>query len=335
MPQHGHGLPTKPRVTRPLGNGDHLVEGDEVQHGRLVGREVPRSRGRGGRRLRHVQPEALTTTSVMRRSRTVLTSASASALSWRPSLMRRSPARPARWTPRSATTLRSLSLASLEPLPARSVEPLRRRPARGGARRAAVLRHAAERQRQGVVRDLPRAAAGVPGRHAARRTASGTTARRTMPIAGTAHGPWLFWDGRADSQWSQALGPLESAVEHGGKPHAVRARRRRALSRRVRGGVRRAARPERAARRSRPRVRHDVARGVAAHPSGAAGRDHARVREHRQGDRRVRAAHRARAVARSTDTWTPSSRDARTRRRAPSRATRRPGCGCSSARRAA
>jgi hypothetical protein len=27
MPQHGHGLPTKPRVTRRLGNGDHLVEG--------------------------------------------------------------------------------------------------------------------------------------------------------------------------------------------------------------------------------------------------------------------------------------------------------------------
>jgi hypothetical protein len=27
MPQHGHGLPTRPRVTRALGNGDHLVEG--------------------------------------------------------------------------------------------------------------------------------------------------------------------------------------------------------------------------------------------------------------------------------------------------------------------
>ena len=27
MPQHGHGLPTKPRVTRQLGDGDHLVEG--------------------------------------------------------------------------------------------------------------------------------------------------------------------------------------------------------------------------------------------------------------------------------------------------------------------
>jgi hypothetical protein len=27
MPQHGHGLPTKPRVTRALGGGDYLVEG--------------------------------------------------------------------------------------------------------------------------------------------------------------------------------------------------------------------------------------------------------------------------------------------------------------------
>lgn len=44
----------------------------------------------------------------------------------------------------------------------------------------------------------------------------GTTDRRTMPIAGTAHAPFLFWDGRKDSQWAQALGPLESAVEHGG-----------------------------------------------------------------------------------------------------------------------
>jgi hypothetical protein len=27
MPHHGHGLPTTPRVTRAVGNGDHLVEG--------------------------------------------------------------------------------------------------------------------------------------------------------------------------------------------------------------------------------------------------------------------------------------------------------------------
>ena len=47
-------------------------------------------------------------------------------------------------------------------------------------------------------------------------TGVGTTPRRTMPIAGTARSPFLFWDGRKDSLWAQALGPLESPVEHGG-----------------------------------------------------------------------------------------------------------------------
>jgi cytochrome c peroxidase len=44
----------------------------------------------------------------------------------------------------------------------------------------------------------------------------GTTTRRTMSVIGTAYSPWLFWDGRKDSQWAQALGPWESPVEHGG-----------------------------------------------------------------------------------------------------------------------
>jgi cytochrome c peroxidase len=43
----------------------------------------------------------------------------------------------------------------------------------------------------------------------------GTGTRRTMPIAGTAYFPFLFWDGRKDSQWAQALGPLENPLEHG------------------------------------------------------------------------------------------------------------------------
>ena len=47
-------------------------------------------------------------------------------------------------------------------------------------------------------------------------TGVGVTNRRTMPIAGMAHSPFLFWDGRKDSLWAQALGPLESPVEHGG-----------------------------------------------------------------------------------------------------------------------
>jgi len=43
----------------------------------------------------------------------------------------------------------------------------------------------------------------------------GTTSRRTMPLIGSAYYTWLFWDGRKDSLWSQALGPIESTVEHG------------------------------------------------------------------------------------------------------------------------
>jgi cytochrome c peroxidase len=46
--------------------------------------------------------------------------------------------------------------------------------------------------------------------------AIGVTERQTQAIAGTAYGPWFFWDGRRDSQWAQALTPMESAVEHGG-----------------------------------------------------------------------------------------------------------------------
>jgi cytochrome c peroxidase len=44
----------------------------------------------------------------------------------------------------------------------------------------------------------------------------GVGSRRTMPIADANQQPWFFWDGRKDSLWSQALGPLEDAKEHGG-----------------------------------------------------------------------------------------------------------------------
>jgi len=36
-----------------------------------------------------------------------------------------------------------------------------------------------------------------------------------MPIAQALYSPWLFWDGRADSLWAQALGPIENPREHG------------------------------------------------------------------------------------------------------------------------
>jgi len=52
-------------------------------------------------------------------------------------------------------------------------------------------------------------------------TGVGTTARHTPTIVGSQSGPWFFWDGRADSLWSQALGPMEAPTEMGGDRVAI------------------------------------------------------------------------------------------------------------------
>jgi cytochrome c peroxidase len=119
------------------------------------------------------------------------------------------------WTAEEVEQLRSLSLTELEPLPAdpsnrvaddpRAVKLGQRlffdtRLSSNGKVSCATC-HVPDREFQ----DGKPLANGV-----------GTTGRRTMPIAGTAYAPFLFWDGRKDSLWSQALGPLESPVEHGG-----------------------------------------------------------------------------------------------------------------------
>jgi len=44
----------------------------------------------------------------------------------------------------------------------------------------------------------------------------GLSGRNTRSIVGTAYSPWLYWDGRRDSQWAQSLSPLEDPAEHGG-----------------------------------------------------------------------------------------------------------------------
>ncbi|HEX8384554.1 MAG TPA: cytochrome c peroxidase, partial [Rubricoccaceae bacterium] len=120
-----------------------------------------------------------------------------------------------RWTPEERETLRSLSIEALGPVPADPSNRYADDPA--AARLGHRLFFDARLSSTGTV--------SCATCHLADRAFQddralgqgiGSTTRRTMPVAGTAHSPWQFWDGRADSQWAQALGPLESAVEHGG-----------------------------------------------------------------------------------------------------------------------
>ncbi|MGE3190240.1 MAG: cytochrome-c peroxidase [Vicinamibacterales bacterium] len=122
---------------------------------------------------------------------------------------------PSGWTPAEIEELRSMSLGALEPLPP---DPTNRvaddpRAAAFGGRLFFDTRLSANGQ-------VSCGTCHKPDRDFQDGTALGRgvgrTSRRTMPIAGAAWQPFLFWDGRKDSLWAQALGPLESPVEHGG-----------------------------------------------------------------------------------------------------------------------
>ena len=119
------------------------------------------------------------------------------------------------FTDAQKTTIASLSLSALPPLPADPSNRFADDPA--AAAFGATLFFDQRLSRDGNVScgtchlidrqfqdDLP-LARGV-----------GVSNRRTMPLAGVAWSPWLFWDGRRDSLWAQALTPLEDQREHAG-----------------------------------------------------------------------------------------------------------------------
>jgi cytochrome c peroxidase len=120
-----------------------------------------------------------------------------------------------RWTAEEIEQLRSLSLAELEPLPP---DPTNR--VADDPRAVAFGQRLFFDTRLSANGKVSCATCHIPDREfqddKPLATGVGTTSRRTMPIAGTSYASFLFWDGRKDSLWSQALGPLESPVEHGG-----------------------------------------------------------------------------------------------------------------------
>jgi cytochrome c peroxidase len=125
------------------------------------------------------------------------------------------PRAPAAWTEADIAVLGSLSLASLPPLPPDPSNAVadNEDAARFGHQLFFDARLSANGRVSCATCHQPerRFTDGLPkGR------GIGLSGRNTRSIVGTAYSPWLYWDGRRDSQWAQALSPLEDPAEHGG-----------------------------------------------------------------------------------------------------------------------
>jgi cytochrome c peroxidase len=129
-------------------------------------------------------------------------------------LLGAAPAAPERWSPDELELLRGLSIDSLEPLPFDPSNKVADDP-----RAAELGRLLFSDRRLSANGKVSCASCHDPAHGFTDRTATGrgmaTGTRRTMPIAPAVYSPWQFWDGRADSLWAQALGPIENPAEHG------------------------------------------------------------------------------------------------------------------------
>ncbi|MEO7495782.1 MAG: cytochrome c peroxidase [Massilia sp.] len=119
------------------------------------------------------------------------------------------------WTPAERTVMRTLHIDALPAAPADPSNAYE-----GSVRAAALGKRLFFDKRLSANGQVACASCHDPalqfqdGRALAQGVATGQ--RRTMPVVGSGHGAWQFWDGRKDSVWAQALGPLEDAKEHGG-----------------------------------------------------------------------------------------------------------------------
>jgi cytochrome c peroxidase len=122
---------------------------------------------------------------------------------------------PHEWTPEELATLESLWIGNLPPLPpdpsnAVADDP---RAAELGHRLFFDTRFSANGEISCATCHQPEKLF-TDGRPLSE--AIGTTKRHAPSIVGLAHSPWFYWDGRKDSQWSQALSPMEDPAEQAG-----------------------------------------------------------------------------------------------------------------------
>ena len=124
------------------------------------------------------------------------------------------PAAATDWTAEEMDALRSLWIGSLPPVPADPSNPVADDPraVEFGHRLFFDTRLSANNAVACATCHKPELAF-TDGKLVAEGIATAT--RNTPTLLGIAYSPWFFWDGRKDSLWSQALGPLENPVEHG------------------------------------------------------------------------------------------------------------------------
>lgn len=121
---------------------------------------------------------------------------------------------PAPWSDQERTQIRSLWLGSLPPVPVDATNAVAADP------RAAEFGHALFFEtRLSANNRISCAFCHRPERRFTdgmdKARALGQSRRNTPSIVGLAFSPWLYWDGRRDNLWAQALSPLEDPQEQG------------------------------------------------------------------------------------------------------------------------
>ena len=121
---------------------------------------------------------------------------------------------PAPWSDAERKAIASLSLSALPPLPSDPSNAVADHPAaqRLGHRLFFDARLSANGAVSCATCHQPslRFTDGLP-----RRVGLAIGTFNTMSLVGAAYSPWLFWNGRQDSLWGQAISPLESPIEQG------------------------------------------------------------------------------------------------------------------------
>lgn len=194
MPAHGHGMPTQPSVSRHLPDGSFLVEGIRFNMGGAWEMAVRVLDGDRWHRLAF--PLDLDHRSD-------------------PAEDNDDP-----WTPAERALLSTLSWSSAGAVPR---DPTNR--VVDDPRAVALGRALFNDNRLSGGGDLSCASCHLPLRSFAdgRKTGEGVALldRNTPSVVGSARQRWLYWDGRRDSLWAQALVPIEAAAEMGSSRLAV------------------------------------------------------------------------------------------------------------------